>query len=38
VAPALRHALQNAVGVSINEIPFTPERVWRAMNSSAATS
>lgn len=38
VAPALRHAIQNAVGVSINEIPFTPERVWRAINSASATS
>ena len=34
VAPALRHAIQNAVGVSMNEIPFTPERVWRAMKAS----
>jgi putative selenate reductase molybdopterin-binding subunit len=31
VAPALRNAIVDATGVRINNIPFTPERVWRAM-------
>ncbi|HSM55263.1 MAG TPA: molybdopterin cofactor-binding domain-containing protein, partial [Candidatus Sulfomarinibacteraceae bacterium] len=31
VAPALRNAIYNATSVAINEIPFTPERVWRAL-------
>ena len=34
VAPAMRNAILNAVGVRMNELPFTPERVWRAMNES----
>ena len=31
VAPAIRNAIANATGVRINAIPFTPERVWRAL-------
>jgi putative selenate reductase molybdopterin-binding subunit len=31
VAPALRAAIKHATGVAINEIPFTPERVWNAL-------
>jgi putative selenate reductase molybdopterin-binding subunit len=31
VAPALANAIFNATGVRIREIPFTPERVWRAL-------
>jgi putative selenate reductase molybdopterin-binding subunit len=31
VAPALRNAIVNATGVRINDIPFTPERVWQAL-------
>lgn len=31
VAPALRNAIADATGVRINNIPFTPERVWRAL-------
>ncbi len=34
VAPALRNAILNATGVAINDIPFTPERVWRALHSN----
>jgi putative selenate reductase molybdopterin-binding subunit len=33
VAPAIRNAIANATGARINAIPFTPERVWTAMNS-----
>jgi putative selenate reductase molybdopterin-binding subunit len=32
VAPALRAAIFNATGVGINELPFTPERVWSALH------
>jgi len=35
VAPALRNAILNATGVAMNEIPFTPERVWSALNQQA---
>jgi putative selenate reductase molybdopterin-binding subunit len=31
VAPALRNAIINATGVVMNELPFTPERVWNAL-------
>ncbi len=34
VAPAIRNAIVNATGARINEIPFTPERVWRALQTS----
>ena len=29
--PAISNAIYNAVGVRLREIPFTPEKVWRAM-------
>ncbi len=34
VAPALRAAIKHATGVGINELPFTPERVLRALHGS----
>jgi len=34
VAPALRNAIMNATGVAINDIPFTPERVWSALQNA----
>ena len=34
VAPAIRNAIADATGARINAIPFTPERVWRALTSS----
>ena len=34
VAPAMRNAILDAVGVAMNEIPFTPERVWSAMRAA----
>ena len=34
VAPAIRNAIINATGVAINEIPFTPERVWQKIRKS----
>ncbi|MDJ0767278.1 MAG: molybdopterin-dependent oxidoreductase [Ilumatobacter sp.] len=32
VAPALRNAILHATGVAINDLPFTPERVWQALH------
>jgi len=32
VAPAIRNAIANATGARIDQIPFTPERVWRALH------
>ena len=34
VAPALRNAILNATGVAINDLPFTPERVWQALHAT----
>ena len=34
VAPAVRNAIADATGVRINNIPLTPERVWRALQAS----
>jgi len=31
VAPAMASAIHDAIGVWIPELPFTPERVWRAL-------
>jgi len=31
VAPAIADAIHDATGVWIREVPFTPERVWRAL-------
>jgi len=36
VAPAVRNAILNATGVGIDNLPFTPERVWRALNDTAS--
>ena len=35
VAPAVRNAILDATGVAIDDLPFTPERVWRALRASA---
>jgi len=32
VAPAVRNAILNATGVAINDLPFTPERVYNALH------
>jgi len=34
VAPAIRNALVHATGTRMHNLPFTPERVWAAMNES----
>lgn len=31
VAPAVGNAILDAIGINVDEIPTTPERVWRAM-------
>jgi putative selenate reductase molybdopterin-binding subunit len=36
VAPALASAIFDATGVHIREIPYTPERVWRALQGDFA--
>ncbi|MET0901496.1 MAG: molybdopterin cofactor-binding domain-containing protein [Mycobacterium sp.] len=33
VAPALANAIRNATGVRLSQLPMTPARVWRALNS-----
>jgi putative selenate reductase molybdopterin-binding subunit len=35
VAPALASAIHDATGVWIRRIPFTPERVWRALRADS---
>ena len=32
VAPAIANAIYDATGVRLRGIPFTPEKVWRAIN------
>jgi putative selenate reductase molybdopterin-binding subunit len=34
IAPAVRNAILDAVGVAINTIPLTPERVWNALQTA----
>ena len=36
VAPAVRNAILDATGVAINDLPFTPERVWAALQAAAS--
>jgi CO/xanthine dehydrogenase Mo-binding subunit len=38
VAPAVAAAVRDATGVSIRELPLTPERVWRALRERDARS
>jgi putative selenate reductase molybdopterin-binding subunit len=35
VAPAVRNAILDATGVAINDLPFTPERVWAALQAES---
>ena len=35
VAPAVRNAILDATGAAINELPFTPERVWAALQAQS---
>ncbi len=34
VAPAMRNAILHCTGVAINELPFTPERVYQALRAA----
>ena len=34
IAPAMADAIHDATGVWIREVPFTPERVWRALRTA----
>ncbi|MGZ8756223.1 MAG: xanthine dehydrogenase family protein molybdopterin-binding subunit, partial [Acidimicrobiia bacterium] len=34
VAPAIRNAIVNATGARIDNLPFTPERVWAALRAA----
>ncbi len=34
VAPAVRNAILDATGAAINDLPFTPERVWAALQAA----
>jgi putative selenate reductase molybdopterin-binding subunit len=36
MAPAIASAIYDATGVRIRQIPFTPERVWRALRHNDA--
>jgi CO/xanthine dehydrogenase Mo-binding subunit len=38
VAPAVAAALRDATGVSVRDLPLTPERVWRALRAQEAAS
>jgi putative selenate reductase molybdopterin-binding subunit len=31
VAPAVANAIYDAVGIRVRELPFTPERIWKAL-------
>ena len=35
VAPAVRNAILDATGAAINDLPFTPERVWSALQAAS---
>lgn len=35
VAPAVADAIHDATGIWLREVPFTPERVWRALRNAA---
>jgi Aerobic-type carbon monoxide dehydrogenase, large subunit CoxL/CutL homologs len=38
VAPAVGNAILDAIGINMDEIPITPEKVWRAINPSSTSS
>jgi putative selenate reductase molybdopterin-binding subunit len=38
VAPAVGNAILDAIGINMDEIPITPEKVWKALNSSNPSS
>jgi putative selenate reductase molybdopterin-binding subunit len=34
VAPAVASAIAHATGIRLRSLPFTPERVWRALQAA----
>ena len=36
--PAIANAIYDAVGVRIDALPFTPQRVWRALRAHTAAA
>jgi CO/xanthine dehydrogenase Mo-binding subunit len=38
IAPAIVNAIRQAVGIDLQRVPASPERVWRAMQRRNATS
>jgi putative selenate reductase molybdopterin-binding subunit len=38
VAPAVGNAILDAIGINLDEIPITPEKVWRAINPTNTSS
>jgi putative selenate reductase molybdopterin-binding subunit len=38
VAPAVGNAILDAIGVNVDDIPATPERVWRAMKTAQTST
>ncbi len=38
VAPAVAAAVRDATGITIRDLPLTPERVWRAIHETAAAA
>jgi putative selenate reductase molybdopterin-binding subunit len=38
MAPAIASAIFDATGVRIRQMPFTPERVWRALRAASPLS
>jgi putative selenate reductase molybdopterin-binding subunit len=37
VAPAVGNAILDAIGVNLDEIPVTPEKIWRAVKDNSST-
>ena len=37
VAPAVGNAILDAVGVNLDQIPLTPERIWSAIRAGSST-
>jgi putative selenate reductase molybdopterin-binding subunit len=38
VAPAVGNAVKDAIGVDVNTLPITPEKIWKAIKSNSQIS